>query len=155
MCSSFWPDVFQFTLYWSLSFYTPIFFLCGSYAFWNLNFPSPPPPPPQLKDPSISYHDTTSGHDGNAYLLAPVGIHPPPTPSPTTAETTTPLRRAPTTIPTAQLLKENKRGSRLVFALLVFFTFMTVGIAGSVLGSAVLGFSVYGLYLSGNFNMSM
>ncbi|KAF8648897.1 hypothetical protein AX16_006151 [Volvariella volvacea WC 439] len=32
-------DIFRFTLYWTLIFYTPIFFLCGAYAFWNINFP--------------------------------------------------------------------------------------------------------------------
>ena len=64
------------------------------------------------------------------------------------------LRRAAIAVAPAKLPKENERTSRLVFALLVFFTFMTVGVAGAVLGSAVLGFSVYGLYRSGNFNMS-
>ena len=142
-------DIFRFTFYWSLCFYTPFFFLCGSYAFWNLNFP-PPPPPHGHKDLGISDHDTTSGHDTDVYPLAPLGSHSSPTwtPSPTT------LRRAATALALVKLPKENERGSRLVFATLVFFTFMIVGVAGAVLGSAVLGFSVYGLYQSGDFNMS-
>ncbi|KAF9482596.1 hypothetical protein BDN70DRAFT_407885 [Pholiota conissans] len=32
-------DVFKFTLYWTLIFYTPLFLACGSYAFWNYAFP--------------------------------------------------------------------------------------------------------------------
>ncbi|KAJ3785495.1 hypothetical protein GGU10DRAFT_195492 [Lentinula aff. detonsa] len=32
-------DVFRFTLYWTLVFYIPVFFIFGSYAFFNLTFP--------------------------------------------------------------------------------------------------------------------
>ena len=37
-------DIFRFTLYWTLIFYCPAFILCGTYAFWNLNFPPAPRP---------------------------------------------------------------------------------------------------------------
>ncbi|KAJ7760184.1 hypothetical protein B0H14DRAFT_3116937 [Mycena olivaceomarginata] len=34
-------DIFRFTLYWTLIFYTPIFLCCGLYAFINLTPPKP------------------------------------------------------------------------------------------------------------------
>ena len=47
--------------------------------------------PPRLKNLVISYHDTMSGQDTNVYPLVLLGFHSPanPTPSLTTAETTT------------------------------------------------------------------
>ena len=91
-------------------------------------------------------HDTMSGQHGNLYPLTPLGSHPSPTqtPSPTTAETT-PLRRASTAAVSVKLSKENECGSSLAFALLVFFAFMTVGVApGTVLGRPCLGFRCRG-----------
>jgi len=32
-------EIFRFTLYWTLIFHIPLFFLCGIYAFLNLTFP--------------------------------------------------------------------------------------------------------------------
>jgi hypothetical protein len=32
-------DIFRFTLYWTLILYTPMFLVCGTYAFLNLSFP--------------------------------------------------------------------------------------------------------------------
>ncbi|KAK0494318.1 hypothetical protein EDD18DRAFT_366685 [Armillaria luteobubalina] len=32
-------DIFSFTLYWTLIFYTPVFALCGALAFLNVSFP--------------------------------------------------------------------------------------------------------------------
>ncbi|KAF5385805.1 hypothetical protein D9615_002194 [Tricholomella constricta] len=118
-------DVFRFTLFWTLALYTPVFIICGTYAFWNLNFP----PSPRFDQP---YH-------GASYQLYPI-------PSP--LKTPEMHRRS------SKLPKENERRSRLAFALLVFLTFMALGVAGAVVGSAVLGFSVFGLYKAANFNMS-
>ena len=76
------------------------------------------------------------------YPFPSFAFHPPPTPMPSLimAATMIPLRRAAAARPP----KENNCGSWLEFALLVFFTFVTVGVASAVLGSAMLGFSVYG-----------
>ncbi|KAK0237205.1 hypothetical protein EDD85DRAFT_836652 [Armillaria nabsnona] len=32
-------DIFSFTLYWTLIFYTPVFVFCGALAFLNVSFP--------------------------------------------------------------------------------------------------------------------
>jgi len=108
-------DVFRFTFYWTLVFYTPIFILCGSYAFWNLNFPPDP----------LSHRDHPS------YELAQF-----------------PHRRP------SRLPKEHERRSRAAFALLVLLTFITLGVAGAVIASAVLAFTVFGLFKAASFNMS-
>ncbi|KAF8225775.1 hypothetical protein L208DRAFT_1408055 [Tricholoma matsutake] len=120
-------DIFRFTLYWTLIFYTPIFVLCGSYAFWNLNFP-PSPLLSSKHDPlSPEAHELVRlpTHRGHARHLRP-----------------------------SKLPKEHERRSRIAFALLVFLTFMILGVAGAVVASAVLGFTVFGLYKAANFNMS-
>ncbi|RDB15907.1 hypothetical protein Hypma_003563 [Hypsizygus marmoreus] len=119
-------DVFRYTLFWTLILYTPIFLLCGSYAFWNLNFPPSPRYEPSLREAS----------SGTSYQLASFS-----TPH------VKPLR--PQKLP-----RENERRSRLAFALLVLFTFATLSVAGAVTGSAVLAFSIFGLYTAANFNMS-
>jgi len=54
----------------------------------------------------------------------------------------------------SKLSKENERRSRLAFALLVLLAFLSLSVAGAVVGSAVLGFTVFGLFASGHFNMS-
>ncbi|KAK0457068.1 uncharacterized protein EV420DRAFT_1644217 [Desarmillaria tabescens] len=37
-----YDDIFSFTLYWTLVFYTPIFLCCGALAFLNISFPPKP-----------------------------------------------------------------------------------------------------------------
>ena len=135
MCATSWLTqlsvlvaVFRFTLFWTLVFYTPVFVLCGAYAFCNLNFP----PSPRSYPP---YNGTS---DDASYELVQL-----PSPRPHSAH----LR--PSKVP-----KEKERRSRLAFALLVFVTFMVLGVAGAVVGSAVLGFAAFGLYRAANFNMS-
>ncbi|KIK07873.1 hypothetical protein K443DRAFT_673121 [Laccaria amethystina LaAM-08-1] len=120
-------DIFRFTLYWNLIFYTPLFLVCGLYAFWNYSFP--PSPRPSQHPP---FQDTL-------YPLTPLS-------SALTSRTpgNTPLTT----------YKKNERRSRLAFALLVLLTFMTLSVAGAVIGAAVLGFVAMGLFRAGNFNMS-
>ncbi|KAF8972705.1 hypothetical protein BDZ97DRAFT_1649965 [Flammula alnicola] len=115
-------DVFRFTLYWTLVFYTPIFLLCGSYAFWNYAFP----PSPRLANPQNgreSYQLSLMNPDG----LLVQAVKPP---------------------------KPHERRSRVTFALIVLLTFLTLSVAGAVIGSAIMGFVTFGLYKAGNFSMS-
>ncbi|KAH0582408.1 hypothetical protein J132_03399 [Termitomyces sp. J132] len=124
-------DVFRFTLFWTLVLYTPLFILCGTYAFWNLNFP--PSPSYTCKEP---YH---GGASSPSYPLNPL---------PVSGNKTRASRRI------TRLPKENERRSRFAFALLVLLTFLSLGVAGAVVGSTILGLTVFGLYKSANFNMS-
>ena len=123
-------DVFRFTLYWTLIFYTPLFLLCGSYAFWNYAFP-----------PSAMFRRGKGAREP-AYQLSrrlPASSQPVAEPQPA----------QPTTHP-----KMNERRSRVTFAFIVLLTFLTLSVAGAVVASAILGFVAYGLYKSANFNMS-
>ncbi|KAJ6621472.1 hypothetical protein B0H10DRAFT_988026 [Mycena sp. CBHHK59/15] len=122
-------DVFRFTLYWTLIFYTPIFLFCGLYAFLNLTFP----PSRRTK---LARRD---GSDETSYPLNLLSYSP--------RDAAAPLLRPPKP-------KPNEGRSRITFALLVFLTFMTLSIAGAFLGSAILGFILAGLYKLGKFNMS-
>lgn len=122
-------DVFRFTLFWTLLFYTPIFVLCGSYAFLNLTFPPSPHSYPSNRDTLL---------DNESYEL--VGLP---------SSRIQPARLRPSKLP-----KEKQRRSRLAFSLLVFLTFVVLGVAGAVVGSVVLGFAAFGLYQAASFNMS-
>ncbi|KAG2011293.1 hypothetical protein CC2G_011434 [Coprinopsis cinerea AmutBmut pab1-1] len=121
-------DVFRFTFYWSLIFYTPFFLVCGAYAFWNYTFPPSSRLPRRL---SVS-------RDSVAYQLVELSHTP-----------TSPTTPAPTKLP-----RVNERRSRLAFAVIVLFIFLISSLGGSVLGSALLGFITTALYKAGGFHMS-
>ncbi|KJA25694.1 hypothetical protein HYPSUDRAFT_134345 [Hypholoma sublateritium FD-334 SS-4] len=117
-------DIFRFTLYWTLIFYTPLFLVCGTYAFWNYAFPP---------SPRSRHHDVRHPHE--TYYLSPLNAD---TPSANHSKQ----------------LKANEQRSRVAFAIIVLLTFLTLSVAGAVIGSAIMGSIVAGLYQAGNFNMS-
>ncbi|KAF8880158.1 hypothetical protein BD779DRAFT_1446457 [Infundibulicybe gibba] len=120
--------VFRFTLYWTLIFYTPIFLVCGTYAFLNLTFPPSPLPPPPISPLPLSPLFSPASARSQSHPLIP-----------------RPRTKGP---------KPNERRSRVAFALLVLLAFLVLSVAGAVAGSAVLGFVVAGLYQAARFNMS-
>ncbi|KAJ7709025.1 hypothetical protein B0H17DRAFT_1031507 [Mycena rosella] len=122
-------DVFRFTLYWTLIFYTPIFLFCGLYAFFNLTFP-----PTRLS--KLTRREVS---DETGYALAPLPYSP--------RDASAPLLRPPKP-------KPNEGRSRTTFAILVFLTFITLSLAGASLGSAIVGFILVGIYKLAKFNMS-
>ncbi|KAI0358262.1 hypothetical protein OH77DRAFT_1518953 [Trametes cingulata] len=138
-------DVFRFTLYWTLIFYTPSYILCGTYAFLNLAFP----PPRALRkaqktralrsDSGPSYRSVS---DGDNIPLRPY-------PRQLSADLQGQLR-APSRSPA----KQNERRSRLTFALLVLFVFAVFALAGAVVGSAIIGYVLAGLFKAARYNMS-
>ncbi len=160
-------DIFRFTLYWALIFYTPFFFVCGLYAFCNYAFPptcsrfslSPATPDPVEDGSSLDLdHDSltpvTPHHPGNAYVpLQHLRSSQARGQSHSHSRRATPTSRR-STVRTTATHKRNEGRSRVAFALLVFIVFLTAGLAGAVIGSAVVGFTVFGLYRSAGFSMS-
>ncbi|KAF9525110.1 hypothetical protein CPB83DRAFT_819013 [Crepidotus variabilis] len=122
-------DIFRFTLYWTLIFYIPLFLVCGFYAFWNYAFP------PSPKDIRETNHASVASEHQMSPML-PI----------------TQRKRSVQQI--TRPLKPNERRSRVAFALIVLFTFLTLSLAGAVTGSAILGIVTYGLFKSANFHMS-
>ncbi|KAJ6465168.1 hypothetical protein C8R47DRAFT_1224448 [Mycena vitilis] len=122
-------DIFRFTLYWTLIFYTPVFLCCGLYAFLNLTFPPTQRPVIPRREPS----------DDSSYPLTLLPYSP--------RDPDAPLLRPPRP-------KPNQGRSRTTFAMLVFLGFMTLSVAGAVASSAIIGFVLAGLYKLAKFNMS-
>ncbi|KAJ8487455.1 hypothetical protein ONZ45_g1602 [Pleurotus djamor] len=50
--------------------------------------------------------------------------------------------------------KLNERRSRLTFAILVWFAFIVLSVTAAVIGSAVLGYVLAGLYTAARYNVS-
>ncbi|KAL0953675.1 hypothetical protein HGRIS_004873 [Hohenbuehelia grisea] len=117
-------DVFRFTLYWNLVLHTPVFLACGLYAFFNLSFPP----------------TRRTAHEHSAESAIPM--------SPLSPDDRVRLLK-----PTKPA-KQNERRSRLAFALLVLFSFTALGVAGAVIGSAVMGYVLAALFKAGKFHMS-
>lgn len=133
-------DIYRFTLYWTIVFYIPAFIICGIYAFLNLTFT----PHSRIRRllflaPSQSYaavisatsdvplHSYTPSENPSQDVLQPVG-----------------RTRA----------KPKERRSRLIFALLVAFTFAACSLGGAVIGSAIMGYVMAALIKAAHFNMS-
>jgi len=139
-------DVFRFTLYWTLVFYTPAFLLGGLYAFVNLTFPPSRPNRQKhrtrrtLSVLSASPYVSESGPGGIALrAYAQTDLH--------SDDVKLPLRYRART-------RQNERRSRLTFALLVFFAFAVVAVCGAVVGSAIIGYVLAGLFKAAKYNMS-
>ncbi|KAI9062684.1 hypothetical protein FKP32DRAFT_1573960 [Trametes sanguinea] len=131
-------DIFRFTLYWTFVFYTPTYVFCGIYAFLNLAFP---PPRTSAKSGKTRWHWRGSEtiplrQYSNRQLGADTDAQ-----SHMRTQSRSPVR-------------PNERRSRLTFALLVFLVFAVFGLAGAVVGSAVIGYVLAGLFKASQYNMS-
>ncbi|KAI0796182.1 hypothetical protein C8Q75DRAFT_803219 [Abortiporus biennis] len=202
-------DIYIFTLYWTLIFYTPAFVFCGIYAFLNLTFPasrsdsniqkgkkearpllftssknrarsrSHPNGYGQLSDefgvgrsgangdhagiPLRPYKSSQSPQLQNqthtqltarSSLSPDMGLGLSPT---SHTHPHNPYSSSRSQTPRSggfQRPKQNEGRSRLTFALLVLTAFLFFGFAGAVVGSAVIGFTLAGLFKAGKFNMS-
>ncbi|KAI0630767.1 hypothetical protein C8Q77DRAFT_1135098 [Trametes polyzona] len=132
-------DIFRFTLYWTLIFYVPAYILCGTYAFLNLAFPP-------FRAPHKSRKSRTES--GPAYRSVDGGDD-------------IPLRRYdnqlgadPPRAPLRGRAKQNEKRSRLTFALLVLLVYAFFALAGAVVGSAIIGYVLAGLFKAAKYNMS-
>lgn len=110
-----------------LIFHLPLFFLCGTYAFLNLTFP---PSQQSLKSiyPLSTLRAVPAGHDNiDASSQLDQRITPP---------------------------RANEGRSRLTFAILVLLGFLTLSLMNAVIGAAVVGYVLVGVFNAAHFNMS-
>lgn len=141
--------MYRFTLYWTLVFYVPAFAICGGYAFLNLTFP----PSRGRRQRSHRNRPSFLFLESPSYSAIPTAAGDIPLQHQQTFLSERSARRGQP-IPTKARPKVNERRSRLTFALLVLLTFFLAGFAGAVLGSAIVGYVLAGLYKSAKFNMS-
>ncbi len=144
-------------LYWTLVLYTPFFALCGIYAFLNILFAPTLPHqrtkrrheelhllhayPHQARSSRVQRSEAgTNGlTDGGHYASAPLSNGPAPS-TPAAYRVTPPL--------------VNPRRTRAAYALIMLLLFIFSGVVSAVVGSAVLGYILVGLFQAGQFNMS-
>nr|GAT46978.1 predicted protein [Mycena chlorophos] len=168
-------DVFRFTLYWTLVLYTPVFLLCGVYAFMNLTFPPAktrrgrgrkgkeaaalPMCPLTPRSPYAHPISPRTSAVPNINILPSTPISaalPSPTatnrkhPSNSSSVNTPLLRPVASSLPA----RHNRVRSRTTFALLVLLAFLTLSVVGAVLSAAIVGFAVAGVYQSAKFAVS-
>ncbi|KIP07457.1 hypothetical protein PHLGIDRAFT_89547 [Phlebiopsis gigantea 11061_1 CR5-6] len=132
-------DIYHFTLYWTLVFYTPGFLICGLYAFLNLTF-------------------TQHSRVRRFLCLAPSKYTAVPTrsdiPLKAIRNTLSPDPHSAAYMPGRARTKHNERRSRLTFSIIVAFTFAVCAVGGAVVGSAVTGYAMAGLFKVARYNMS-
>lgn len=138
-------DVFRFTLYWTLVFYTPLYILCGTYAFLNLAFPPfhtrlKPRKPKAIRADSGPSYRSVEGRDDIPMRRYDRQLGP--------------GTQSQVPAPSRSRAKQNETRSRLTFALLVLFVFALAALAGAVVGSAIIGYVMAGLFKASKYNMS-
>jgi hypothetical protein len=139
------PDIVRFTLYWTLVFYTPAFVLCGTYAFLNLMFTPHSRMrrylllTPSVKPGAFSTRSEVPLQRSKRTRLGPSPV----TPAAHDASVSSKART-----------RHNERRSRLAFAILVGLVFALVAVAGAVIGAAIMGYVMAGLFKAARYNMS-
>lgn len=155
------PDIFKFTLYWTLIFHLPFNLIAGTYAFFNFFFPPARTvrdpivlvSPPAHRDAHARSHSLSHSFSQLAHSRPPSHAH-----SRSLSQTQTQTEQpGPGPAPTDVWLKPprlNARRSRWTFALLVLLTFLVVGLLSAVVGAAVLACVILGVYRAGGFYVS-
>lgn len=140
-------DIYRFTLYWTLLFYIPLFVLGGIYAFLNLTFP---PSRSRRKSHKTRPQFPVFQYDSPSYAALPTN---PDIPMQRFGSSLSP---EPESRPNAPKPRQrlNERRSRLTFALIVLFLFLFFAVAGAVVGSAIVGYVLAGLFKAAHYNMS-
>lgn len=169
-------DVFRFTFLWTLIFYLPLFGICGTLAFLNIIFPPLSRPGTRLQR-SPDDNDNINNDDESTHELLAFSNSPqtPAAPADLTSSALSALSVTPTTS-TAPLYpppqphnshpqqqqqqqhrtprRVNPQRTRIVYALLVLLLYSAAGVLGALLGAAIIGYVLAGLYKAGNFNLS-
>ncbi len=130
--------------------YVPSFIACGIYAFLNLSFPPRRPLPKGYRTrPSFArtgplYRSVSDGESIPLRRYDRQGLR-----AEVRSQSQSQLRlqsRAPA--------KQNEGRTRLTFAFIVFLLFATFALAGAVVGSAIIGYVLAGLFKAAKYNMS-
>jgi len=148
------PDIFKFTLYWTLIFHLPFNFIAGIYAFFNFLFP----PARNVRDPIVLVPPPTHVHSHSRSHSLTQSFSQPHSHSHTHTRSNSqpqpPSPQAPPADEWSRRPRLNPRRSRWTFALLILFFFLTVSLLSAVVGAAVLAFVLMGVYSAGSFYMS-
>ena len=138
-------DVFRFTFFWNIIFHTPIFAICGIYAFLNITFsPSRSRAASRLeKDIHPDEHD-----EGESYPLTQLPHHD------DDELTRQPTARSGTIKSRSSKRKRNETRSRLTFSLLALLVFLAFGLAGTTAVSVAVALLFSGLFKAGGYSMS-
>ncbi|TFK97849.1 hypothetical protein BDV98DRAFT_573894 [Pterulicium gracile] len=143
-------DVFRFTFFWNVIFHTPIFAICGLYAFLNITFsPSRSRAVSRLeKDDDFSQVDVgDDGQEGESYPLTQ-RLH---DDDELTRQHTA---RSATIKSRSSKRKRNETRSRLTFSLLALLVFLTFGLAGTTIASVLVSLLMSGMFKAGGYSMS-
>ncbi|KAI6044403.1 hypothetical protein EDC04DRAFT_2642383 [Pisolithus marmoratus] len=147
-------DIFLFTLYWTLIFYVPLYVLVGTYAFFNVLFPSARGRLHQPRFRALMHAGVNEEGRGRSVPMNTL-----PSLHPDSAHTTA-LSASHSSVETSsaaprQVRKQlNVRRTRLLFALIIFLSFVGLSIFSAVTGAAVMGFVTAGVYKAGGFWVS-
>ncbi|KAJ3486694.1 hypothetical protein NLI96_g4050 [Meripilus lineatus] len=151
-------DIFRFTLYWTLIFYTPAFVLCGSYVLLNITFPPHRYNLKEQNQASSTYRSLSSSFQLQSATSSHPELHTTtsgiPLESLITGESHHPLSPRHARPHAPPRIRLNQRRSRVTFALIVLLTFLTFSVAGAVVGSAIVGYTLAGLFKAAHWTMS-
>lgn len=151
-------DVFRFTLYWMLIFFSLFFLTTGGIACFNIIYPA--------------RRDNDNDNNKNGILFSASSLTgnraPELAPESHTAIPLTPLTSArspdlllpevPGTVDAeerrAPQPRKNVRRSRITYALFTLLAFLVTALAASFIWSAVVGYVLYAVFTAGDFNIS-
>jgi len=141
-------DVFRFTLYWMLIFLSPFFLITGGIASFNIIYP-----------PQHDYKNGISSTRSRALQPVPDSHSAIPlTPLTSARSPDLLLPEVPEVVDTEERCapqpRKNVRRSRITYALFTLLAFLVTVLAASFFWSAVIGYVLWALFRTGDFNIS-
>ena len=141
-------DVFRFTLYWMLIFLSPFFLITGGIASFNIIYP----PRHDYKNGISSTRSRTLQPVPDSHSAIPL------TPLTSARSPDLLLPEVPEVVDTeerrAPQPRKNVRRSRITYALFTLLSFLVTVLAASFFWSAVIGYVLWALFRTGDFNIS-
>ena len=141
-------DVFRFTLYWMLIFLSPFFLITGGIASFNIIYP----PRHDYENGIPSTRSRTLQPVPDSHSAIPL------TPLTSARSPDLLLPEVPEVVDTeerrATQPRKNVRRSRITYALFTLLSFLVTVLAASFFWSAVIGYVLWALFRTGDFNIS-